>query len=228
MHLVPKKKIRIIAEIGSTHCSKWEYCKEAIERAADLNVDAIKFQLFPNRAPFIGTGNVWMPPELYLQCAEHAKEEGIECSASVFGDEEFDFLIKTRPPFIKFAYSQNDQRGWIEETIEEGIEAIVSCDVMSDRKLPENTTRLFCLPHYPVYYQIKFDGLFPRFHGFSDHSMGYEQTLEAIYEGAQTIEKHVTLSKPDIHVPDSYFALPFGDFASMVASIRRIEKEGTL
>ena len=217
---------RIIAELGSTTLSKWVYCKEAIDRCAELGVDAVKFQLFPNLEKFTKSGNVWMPPELYLQCAEYGAEQGIGIAASVFGPDEFDFLIKTDPAFVKFAYSMQSSRGDILETLTNGIEAIVSCDVMTDKAVPYGATKLFCIPQYPVYYQICFDEIFPRFDGFSSHTLGFEQDLNAIAAGAKTIEKHITLSHGDINVPDSHFALPMGDFASLMASIEQFRKDG--
>ena len=45
------------------------------------------------------------------------------------------------------------------------------------------------------------------FQGFSDHTLGYHQTLEAIKNGAEYIEKHITLDHKDINCPDNNFAL---------------------
>jgi sialic acid synthase SpsE len=218
-------KIRIVAEVGSTHMGKMDYAKEAVDRCLEAGFDAIKFQLFPNTKPWVGTGNVWLPPDMYLEIAEYSKEQGLDCTASVFDSESFEFLLKQRPPFIKFAYSQKDRTPWIEACDLEGIEPIVSCDVMTDHLVPDSATKLFCLPQYPVYSRISFEGLFPRFHGFSDHTLGYEQTLESVLEGARLVEKHVQLNKSDITCPDSYFALRPAEFVGMCSAIRRLHIE---
>lgn len=219
---------RIIAEAGSTHMGKWEYCKEILDRCADLRIDAVKFQLFPNEEQFTKSGNVWMPPDLYLECVDYGQDQGVGVAASVFGENEFEFLIKTNPPFVKIAYSQKHRADWTTESLSHGIETIVSCDVMTDKQLPRGVTKLFCIPQYPVYFNICFDTLFPRFDGFSDHTLGFDQTLEAIHAGAQIIEKHIKLNHADVVCPDSYFALGMGDFAAFVACVRQIEKGGSL
>lgn len=142
----------------------------------------------------------------------------------MFDEESLEFLIKTHPPFIKIAYSKKNEAGWIKRIFQEEIEPIVSCDIMSIDDVSAVATRLYCIPKYPIPYMICFDNLFPRFHGFSDHSLGFDQTLEAIYAGAKIIEKHVTLIKPDIFCPDSRFALPINEFISMTQCVRQIEK----
>lgn len=216
--------IRIVAEIGSCHLGKLSYAKEAVDRCVDIGADAIKFQLFPRTDEYLKSGNVWLDPSLYLEIADYAKEQNLDCSASVFDQDNFDFLLKTHPPFIKFAYSQKHQIGWIEETLSEGIEAIVSCDAMTDYMVPKEATKLYCISEYPVKYKISFEGIFPRFHGFSSHCLGFEQDLDAVQAGAKIIEKHFSLNHLDIRCPDSYFALKISEFQFLVESIRRIEK----
>lgn len=210
----------LIAEAGSSHEGKWEYIEELLDRVAEAGFDAVKFQLFPNVEAFTQTGNVYLPPDLYLDACDYAKAIDLDCTASVFDEDSFDFLLKTRPPFIKFAYSKKEQRAWIEECLEENIEAIVSCDVMSDQKVSKGATKLFCVPRYPVYEQLCFDGIFPRFEGFSDHTLLYNQTIEAVMAGAKIIEKHITL--PQSTCPDSCFALQPPEFTHMVQALRRL------
>lgn len=169
-----------------------------------------------------------MPFDLFERASEYAAEQEIAVTASVFGDEEFRFLLKSRPPFMKFAYTQKGRIDWIEETLEELVEPMVSCDVMTERFLPKGVTKLFCVPTYPVYYQIAFQGLFPRFHGFSDHTLGLDQSLEALEEGAQILEKHITLPYADIRCPDQAFAVPLEEFCLFAARVRQLEKKGDL
>ena len=52
--------VRIIAELGSCHGGKFAYGKEAIDFCIDHDIDAIKFQLFPNKPEFTKTGNIWL------------------------------------------------------------------------------------------------------------------------------------------------------------------------
>lgn len=169
-----------------------------------------------------------MPFDLFMRCFREAEENGIDCSASVFGDDEFDFLKSINPKFIKFAYSQKHQADWVHECLDLHIEPIVSCDVMTDFMVSKKATRLFCIPQYPVYHEISFDEIFPRFDGFSDHSLGFRQTIRAIEEGAGTIEKHIRMVAHDIKCPDSYFALTLAEAKNMIASAVKLEKRGAI
>lgn len=157
---------------------------------------------------------------------EYGEEQGITISASTFEQDEFYFLLKTNPKFIKFAYSRKEKDLQIFETLGSGIEAIVSCDVMTDHLVHPEATKLFCLPLYPVYFNVCFDTLFPRFNGFSDHTLGIDQTLRAVESGATVIEKHITLNHSDINCPDSYFALRPGELSALIANIRQMERGG--
>jgi len=217
--------MRIIAEVGSTHGGRLELCKRAVDICVELKVDAVKFQLFPNKAPFVGSGNVWLPPDIFLETVEYAHEQNMQCSASVFDEDSFEFLLSTSPDFIKFAYSKKDRLDWIKDTLSNGYEAIVSCDVMTEASLPKhaNLKKLLCIPQYPVYFQVAFDALFPRFDGFSDHTLGFEQSLLAMDAGAKILEKHIKLSANDSSCPDSHFSLSPAELATMVAHIRRKE-----
>jgi sialic acid synthase SpsE len=73
---------------------------------------------------------------------------------------------------------------------------------------PEYVQRLYCIAEYPVKYRIDFDGIFKRFDGFSDHTLGISQSIEAVNRGARIIEKHFRLdNKKCDHVPDGMFAI---------------------
>ncbi len=59
--------------------------------------------------------------------------------------------------------------------------------------------------------------------GYSDHTMGIEMPIAAVCFGAKIIEKHITLNK-NLPGPDHKSSLNPIEFASMVKSIRNIEK----
>lgn len=204
---------------------KEDYVKAHIEAASEANFSAVKFQLFPNHETYTSTGNIWLSPVLFEKAMKWAEEYGVDCSASVFGEAEFQFLKQFNPKFIKLAYSKKQNRSWIEECLDASIEPIVSCDVMSDHLIPMKATRLFCIPQYPVYFEISFDEIFPRFDGFSDHSLSFRQTRNAVEAGARIIEKHVALKRKDINCPDARFAASFADAANFHADLVRLEKE---
>lgn len=201
---------------------KLERIKEAIDRCKALgNISALKLQLFPNDVKYTEVGNVYLSPEIFKLAFEYGKQVGLPVTASAFDMESYYFLRNLQPDFIKFAYSQKHQ-WWIKDCLDHGFEAIVSCDVMSDAAvgngiiltqkdgtfIKENkVTKLYCIPEYPVRYEVAFDGLFPRFDGFSDHTLGIRQTQRAIDAGAKIIEKHVKLGHEDEICPDASFAV---------------------
>lgn len=202
---------------------RWDYIKELIEGCAEIGFDAVKFQLFPNEAKYTDVGNVFLNKDLYLKARELAVECGIECSASVFSETDFQFLKSTTPPWIKLAFSQKHNRSWIEECIDHAIEPIVSCDIMTDHLVPSKATRLYCIPEYPVRYEISFDEIFPRFDGFSDHTLGFRQTLAAVREGAMIIEKHIKPVHSDVTCPDARFAVTLAECAQFFAMLKQAE-----
>ena len=198
--------VRIIAELGSCHMGRFDRIKEAIDICKDLGLDALKLQLFPNTAPYVPT-NIYLKPELFTKAWQYGQKVGVPVTASVFDENNLGFLMGHLPEFIKFSYGKKDQCQWIKQTLNLGIEAIVSCDVMTDHLVPKKATKLYCIPEYPVRYEVNFDELFPRFDGFSDHTMGIKQTQRAIDAGAKIIEKHVRLGYADETCPDAFFAV---------------------
>lgn len=205
--------VRIIAELGSCHMGKPERIKEAVDICKDLNLE-LKLQLFPDEAPYVPT-NIHLPIPDFLTALIHAEKQGVKLSASCFDPVSFLVLKNCSVDWIKFAYSKKNQVEWISETIALGKEAIVSCDVMTDHFVPKEATKLYCIPEYPVRYHVAFDKLFPRFDGFSDHTLGIRQTQNAIDAGAQIIEKHVRLGYEDETCPDAFFAVNIRDLEKL-------------
>jgi sialic acid synthase SpsE len=188
--------------------------KEAVDLTKELELDALKLQLFPDEHPYVPT-NVYLPPKLFTEAFKYASDRGVTLSASVFDSDSFEFLLDHNPAFIKFSYSRRNEQPWIEATLNRGIEAIVSCDVMTEHLVPADATKLYCIPEYPVRYEVCFDQLFPRFAGFSDHTLGMRQTARAVCAGAQLIEKHIRLGYENETCPDAFFAVNIRELAKI-------------
>lgn len=193
---------------------KLSYAKEAIDRAADVGIHVIKFQLFKNPVNYTG-GNVELPREWWAELVAYAYGK-IQITASVFDSESLSYLLSFKPPFVKLAYSKKMESEWAERILSSGTRCIISCDPLHDRQMDPRVSRLYCIPEYPVRYEVAFDGLFPRFQGFSDHTLGTRQTLRALEAGANIIEKHMTLDHHDIICPDAGFALLPHEFKSII------------
>jgi sialic acid synthase SpsE len=204
---------RIIAELGSCHMGRLDRIYEAIDICRDLDLE-LKLQLFPDAAPYVPT-NIYLAPALFTAALSYANKRGVTLSASCFDDASFYYLAMSGVRWIKFAFSKKEQAHWIKQAIDSQKEAIVSCDVMTERLVPAGATKLYCIPEYPVRYEVNFDELFPRFAGFSDHTLGLRQTQKALAAGAKIIEKHVRLSYGDETCPDAQFAVNIHDLGKL-------------
>jgi len=211
---------KIILDPGSCHMGKLDYAKELIRLAVDVGADAVNFQLFKNLPPNIELPYEWMP-EL-IEYGGNYSGNKIEVFASVFNQEAYDFVKMIRIKSIKFAYRKH-------QTADNIITAChdfdtVYCSGDWNTEIYYETKKLFCIPQYPVPFIIDFENVFPKFDGFSDHTIGYKQTLEAIRQGATIIEKHFTLGNSHyINCPDHSFALKPWDLEKMIKAIRYME-----
>lgn len=219
---------RVCLDPGSTHDGDLHKAMRLIEIAAATGSDAIKFQLL-SPAECKG-GNISISWEWFPELIAHGKTKGIEVFASVFDRSGWDYVIQCGCKSVKLSYSQAYKLPeYPHKTPLENF--YVSQDVMSPelsltpiipRKAPPpdmKLIRLYCLPLYPVPYVVDFEGLFPRFDGFSDHTLGIAQTVRAVDAGAKIIEKHF---KGDwaSNCPDAKFALSPQDVETMCRRIK--------
>ena len=210
--------------------ARMSYAKELTKIAADCGANAIKWQLFkndikekslhPEKYP-----NIELPREWFPELVAYGKELGLEVFASTFDDEAL-ILVSKYCESIKFSYGFNKDHAikylaWpIENKPFKNI--YISGDLMTNFPNDRTILRLYCIPQYPVPFIIDFTSLFPPFIGFSDHTMGYGQTLQAVRQGALIIEKHFTLDKSDITCPDHNFALRPKQVEYMIKEIKNI------
>lgn len=202
--------MRLILDVGSTHGGKEMACYKAIDRAVEIGLKDLKFQLLEKQ--HCKCGNIpidrrWLPGLI-----AKGRKNGINVFASVWSLNGMKDLLDSGATTIKFAYSAHGMTPLIETAMTKFAEVIVSTDVMSFIPGPTN---LFCVPEYPVYQLLSFEGLFPRFRGFSDHTMGIKQTETAIHQGAKIIEKHV-IADPTVQCPDAKFAIDWREVQSLI------------
>lgn len=205
--------MHFIAEIGSTHCNNKDYIKEFIETALEHGADSIKFQLFPDTPEFTSTGNIAITRENFEYAMSLAPGK---VSASVFMEDELNYILGLKPPYVKFAFSRRRASDWIQKTIESGSKVIVTSTIWETYQVPViklttaysfNSAKLEDETVYPNPYMMDFYGLFPGyFQGYSDHSIGWANAYAAVQAGASFIERHMKLDKADIKCPDAVFA----------------------
>lgn len=216
----------IAVDPGSTHMGQKKFIKELVERTAQAGADSIKFQLFPNTKEYTAGGNIYLSDDLFRLAFSHGEKCGIEVTASVFGPREADFISGFDVPYVKFAYSQRNNLRAIEGFLNRGSKVVVSTDVMTAHMLPKhhNLVKLYVYTLngeavYPCDVALNFEGKFPPFDGFSDHTIGYGQACEAVRFGAKWIEKHVTLGYVETDCPDTRFAMHIDALAQFVAMV---------
>jgi len=191
---------KILAECGSTHNGDKRRAIELVDIAADAGCHAIKYQLLTGKE--LKGGNIELPWEWMPELMEHGVKRGIEVYASVFNIDGIRWLKKIGCNSIKFAYSQRELLKSM--AIHSFDNVYYSTDIMKGTN--HLFTNLYCIPLYPVPYQVSFEGLFPLFEGFSSHTLGIEQDKRAIDMGAQYIEKHF-MGKWETNCPDGKFAI---------------------
>ena len=234
--------VKIILDPGSTHDGSIDKAKELIRIGAGSGADAIKWQLLGENET--KAGNTLLPWAWLPELMDLGKSLGVEVFASVFNRAGAEWLYKCGCASIKFAYSQRLNLGWAcdHKTVRSGLDfkrIYVSCDVMHkpDMVMPDTQgnpivfdvtgasqfIHLYCVPEYPVPYIVDFEGLFPRFQGFSSHCLGVEQEIRAVRAGAKYLEFHYqgSWSSP---CPDARFAKPPKLTEQLVREIRRMDQ----
>lgn len=206
---------KIIVDPGSNHNGDYGKAIELIKIAADCGADAVKFQLLTQKE-LKGTGNIELPWKWLPELIDHGKIYHIEVFASVFNEDGIKWLRACKCKSIKFAYSQQK---YGEVTVGKGAEfekIYMSCDVMTKPEWPKKDCliSLYCIPLYPVPYIVDFEGLFPRFDGWSSHTLGIKQDMKAISMGAKYVEKHFQC---DWHSPT-----PDGKFSIRPKELRKL------
>ena len=217
-------KTKVIVDVGSNHGGRLDYAKEFIDIAVDNGCWAIKFQLFKNLPP-----NIELPREYWPELVGYAKGR-IEIFASVFDKEAMIFLLENGANYVKFAYSMRfNTLGFPTTSLYQSYESdlpkvFISCSPLECCQFCQEWLKLFCIPEYPVLYEIDFREIFRNFEfaGFSDHTLGFVQTLNAIDHGAEYIEKHIALNTM-VKCPDWEIALKPKQLKEMMGAIKSCE-----
>lgn len=195
---------RIILDPGSCHMGDLSRAKALIKICFEVGADAIKFQLIPESK--VGP-NQYLPFEWFPELVAYGKDMGIEVFGSVWDQAGIDTLRSSGCTSIKFAYSQRKSER-ILETYNAGFfdTLFVSTDIL-DPVMGSSLIKLWCIPQYPVPFQVSFEGIFDRMDGFSDHTLGVKQSVRAIEAGCSILEKHFRLGDAAEQCPDAMFAI---------------------
>ncbi|MBQ9765483.1 MAG: N-acetylneuraminate synthase family protein [Lachnospiraceae bacterium] len=219
----------IIAEVNSSHNGNMDVAKQMIIAAKEAGCDCVKFQSWSAKSLYSKTyykqnpiakrfvDKFAMSPEQLKELAEYCRSYGIEFSSTPYSEEEVDFLVDIRAPFIKISSMELNNPGFLRYIARKGVPVVLSTG-MGDMDEIEKAVKvieeegnrqiilLHCVSIYPAEETtINLNNIvglrekFPDYPiGFSDHTLGDVVAVAATALGAAVIEKHLTLDKSKI------------------------------
>ena len=183
----------------------------------------------------------YTPWEWHEEIFRVAREEGLVCFSTPFDKTAVDLLESHDNPIYKIASFEITDIPLIQYIASKHKPVILSTGIamIEDITLALETLRnggcdditlLKCTSAYPAPIEAAnlrtIEDMKNRFGvkvGLSDHTMGSDVSVAAVALGAEVIEKHFIIDR-SIGGPDSAFSMEKDEFASMVKSIRNVEK----
>lgn len=174
---------------------------------------------------------------------DYCDKKGIGFLSTPFDNESVEFIASLHPDFMKVPSGEITNLPYLRKIAKTGIPTIIStgmCTLEDIAKALEPFYKagysadklilLHCTTQYPTPMEdvnlLAMLTLSKEFNlpaGYSDHTRGIEIPVAAAALGAVVIEKHFTLSR-QMEGPDHKASLEPGELASMVKSIRNVEK----
>ena len=166
---------------------------------------------------------------------------GIGFSSTPYSEEEVDFLVDIKSPFIKIASMELNNPDFLTYIASKGVPIVLSTGMGEIQEIKKaiqtiekagnrNIILLHCVSIYPAEeVTINLNNIiglrdeFPDYPiGFSDHTLGDTIAIGATALGAAVIEKHLTLDKKKIGM-DNQVAMEPEDLKSLVNKCRTLQ-----
>jgi N,N'-diacetyllegionaminate synthase len=238
--------VTVIAEIGENHGGDMELAREMLVRAAEAGADIVKFQSYrgadvapddPEREWFT---QVELSDDAHHELARLAREHGAEFMSAPFTIERARLLVEGLGlKAIKVASSEMLNLALLDYLNGRVDTVYISTGLSNLDEVREAVGRLADVPHVVVMHCVTQYPLaderanlraigtlaeaFPEHEiGYSDHTIGITAPLLAVALGATAVEKHFTTDR-SLPGTDHVLSLLPGEFAQMVAEIRRAE-----
>lgn len=202
----------------------------------------------------VKTGTIWdgislyklyqqayTPWEWHKAIFDEAKKVGIDCFSTPFDKTAVDLLEELDNPIYKIASFEITDIPLIEYAASKHKPIVISTGIATPDDIQEalgackrvgndDITLLHCVSAYPAPMELvnlrTMTDMAKRYGvrvGLSDHTMGSDVAIAAVALGATMVEKHFILDR-SIGGPDAAFSMQQDEFASMVQSIRNVEK----
>lgn len=183
----------------------------------------------------------YTPWEWHKAIFDEAKKVGIDCFSTPFDKTAVDFLEELGNPIYKIASFEITDIPLIEYAASKHKPMVISTGIATPNDIQEaldackrvgndDITLLHCVSAYPAPMELvnlrTMMDMAARYGvrvGLSDHTMGADVAIAAVALGATMVEKHFILDR-NIGGPDAAFSMQQDEFASMVQSIRNVEK----
>lgn len=183
----------------------------------------------------------YTPWEWHKAIFDEAKRVGIDCFSTPFDKTAVDFLEELGNPIYKIASFEITDIPLIEYAASKHKPIVISTGIATPDDIQlaldackrvgnEDVTLLHCVSAYPAPMELvnlhTMMDMATRYGvrvGLSDHTMGADVAIAAVALGATMVEKHFILDRA-IGGPDAAFSMQQDEFASMVQSIRNVEK----
>jgi len=183
----------------------------------------------------------YTPWEWHEAIYEEARKIGLTCFSTPFDKTAVDFLEELGNPIYKIASFEITDIPLIEYTASKHKPMVISTGIATPDDIQlaldackrvgnEDVTLLHCVSAYPAPMELvnlrTMMDMAERYGvrvGLSDHTMGANVAIAAVALGATMVEKHFILDR-NIGGPDAAFSMQQDEFATMVQSIRNVEK----
>lgn len=238
---VALESVRAAKEAGADAVKIQTYTADTITLNCDADDFKVKGTLWDGRTLYDLYQEAYTPREWHQAIFDEAKKWGLICFSTPFDKTAVDFLEDLGNPIVKIASFEITDIPLIEYSAKKGKPMVISTGIAMPEDIElavktckdagnDDITLLKCTSSYPApiedanlktmvdmkeHYGVKV--------GLSDHTMGYDVAVAAVALGATLVEKHFILDR-SIGGPDAAFSMEIGEFASMVKSIRNVEK----
>ena len=208
-------KIKIIAEIASSHNGDMDLAKKMIASARDAGVDIVKFQSWqskhvndsdPDKKRYV---SLELSDEAHYELKDECEKQGVEFLTTCYDGDRIEFLKKLGLKKIKIASTDLKHFDFLKKIRDSFEEVIVSTGMSTQEEIEKaisilqdgEFTIMHCVSVYPcplekanlkklLWLKSITDHV-----GYSDHTEGVEAAVFSMGMGVQYIEKHFTLDK---------------------------------
>jgi len=236
------ESVRAACEAGADAIKLQTYTAKTITLDCDKPDFIVKgTSLWDDRTLYGLYQEAYTPWEWHEAIYAEAHRLGIVCLSTPFDFTAVDLLESLGNPVYKIASFEITDVNLIDYVARKGKPIIISTGIatVEDVRLAIDTchnagnydiTLLKCTSAYPapidaanLQTMIDMKARFDVKVGLSDHTEGSDVVIAAVALGAEVIEKHFILDR-SIGGPDAAFSMQKDEFASMVKSIRNVEK----